>query len=287
MIEIGNNHFLLYDEYLAEILNAFNLIYLHKGKKADLEKFICRLMAETYYCKGSLRASLLMVHRYCNIANYTYEEFLTADLNNKAVLFAVIQQWFIIAHEIGHWFLKKTNSVNLIKNTKDSLLNLPLDDFSKRYYSNLKKIIKKNIIITEECYCDSFAIKIICDLFGDELTAEDICESIFLIFKHMFILSMIEFETNDKSLVTSLDMMKYTQIRLIHSKQLLPLSINQKNTVNLNDNLVKINNYYNEHTLNEITDFIKNLVKLNYTYKKIYDVSMFGDKIKVILENLI
>ena len=106
MVDINERHFLLYDEYLTETFQEMNLLFLRCGHHQDIEKYCCRMLADQLYSIGKYDAAIYLLQEYVDRKPYYKDESLEENLEEKAVRYAVIQQWMIIGHELVHWYIR-------------------------------------------------------------------------------------------------------------------------------------------------------------------------------------
>lgn len=193
MISINEKRFLLYDEYLTETFQEMNLLFLRCGHHEDIEKYCCRLLADQLYSIGRYDAAICLIWEYVDRKSYYKGESLEKSLEEKAVRYAVIQQWLIVGHELAHWYVEENERKNqILTKKKDFLLNI----FSYGKIVENKGIFKEQIRekddIAEECFCDSTAVMMVLDALGGSYQIEEISEAVFLTIEHMRILADME-----------------------------------------------------------------------------------------------
>lgn len=193
MITINGKQILLYDVYLTETFNGMNLMYLKGSGQQSMEKYCCRLVADQLFSMGRYDGSLYMICEYVNRKPYSEGESFEKSAEEKAIRYAVIQQWVIIGHELGHWFIRNNMRKEQMISDKKELLQ---EIFSHGKTADNKEVFRKQIQadddIAEECFCDGAAAMMVTDALKDHYSIEEICEAVFLTIEHVRILADIE-----------------------------------------------------------------------------------------------
>lgn len=193
LLKAGGQQYLLYDEYLTETLNALNLLYYRQAHAQDIEKYTCRLLADQFFAYGKYDAALYMIGEYAHRKTYAMDSKLDARLEGRAIGCAIIQQWFIIAHELGHWYIEGHDRQKQILSDKK---DFPMELFLHGKQDSVKELFRQQISekedISEECFCDSTAAMLVLDALKGRYQAEQITEACFLAMEHIRILAGIE-----------------------------------------------------------------------------------------------
>ena len=238
-------YYFVFNEYICEIFTQLNLIYLYDNPKTDIRKFICQIIAEELYSSSEYNAALYAILKGNSFIPYEYILHANKKKENIAKKYANIQQNFVIAHEIAHWYhsfsasdiLKKRNALIKLFNQSDDTNN----DFVS--------FIEKNDTIVEECVCDGTAIAIAVERFFGKYDAVKISEAILLGILHNLFLSKIKGCSNTFSPLFSFDFFTQSGIRYIHARNIL-------------DNVIEMD--YNSLTAKDISEHLHDIF-VNYT----------------------
>jgi len=276
------------DNYLTETLNALNLLYFHKASISDNKKYICKLVAEEFFCLGLTVNAMSTIKKYTSL-KYGFQGELDKETSRKAASYTALQQMFILLHEFSHLLFK----CNLISDSKfnwfkENLIIIMKENTSANE-AEIEKYISENKKIFEECYCDSFAVEVLFEIINDleeSYNFKDICESIALSIHQLHILERIKEAVKGREIDLSLQLIirqlflntfmsmqcfKHSKTDLFSSeafrKQVTSTEkdiMSQTDVFIINtiapytDNLISIANYYYNKVTNElILDVIK------------------------------
>ena len=183
---------LLYDKYLTGTLNVLNLLYFQDGCPEDVRKYCCRLMAESYFSLGRYEGALFMVSQYVERPGYHMHK--TGDeRDRRAAGCAAMQQFMVISHEIGHWFLQGRDDRKEILESQKKFLGeifqYGSDGIMKRKF---RQEIWDKDTIAEECFCDYVAVQVLLEMFLDSCPIHSIMEAAFLTSQHLEVLAAVE-----------------------------------------------------------------------------------------------
>jgi hypothetical protein len=220
---------LICDTYLMYLCGYLDTMYLsEKEVEGDVQKLINKMLAEECMMCKKDSAALYFALGYCSHGAYSIEDEI---LDESEVLSKMeqLQEWYIMAHEIGHWLFYKNTYQNseTAKKVKHGVKELicdyieqgrtrGLDGESYQEYLDIcvDEIYNEDFII-EECVCDTFAYSFVFKkAISQGYKLEDIIEAIFLLYLNLEVFSMVnltvsEFDTYDVETSIRLIFLKY------------------------------------------------------------------------------
>ena len=183
---------LLYDKYLTETLNILNLFYFHEGHPEDVKKYCCRLMAENYFSLGKYEGVLFMINQYVEHPGYHMHK-TEEERDQRASGCAAMQQFMVISHEIGHWFLQsREDKKEILESQKKFLEEIFLHGSNEIMTRKFRQEIWDKDTIAEECFCDYIAVQVLLEMFLDSYPVNNIMEAAFLTSQHLEVLAAVE-----------------------------------------------------------------------------------------------
>ena len=220
---------LLYDAYLIFLCGYLNTMYLsEKEVVGDVQRFISKVLAEECMIYKKDSAALYWALDYHSRNAYSIEEELL-DEGKALSQMEQVQEWYIMAHEIGHWMFYKSTyrDSEIAKKIKSGVKELICDYIGqskasvmdgKGYQEYLDacmdEIYNENFII-EECVCDTFAYSFVFKkAISQKYKLENIIEAILLLYLNLEVFSMVnltvsDFDTYDVETTIRLIFLKY------------------------------------------------------------------------------
>jgi len=155
MLIIDDTDVLIYDQYLGKAYNLFNKVYLQLKDPEVIKDFCRRYIAESFIVKGkSFECSIFLAlcdkEKSFQKLNRAYQE------KNANPKFIIIQETFIILHEIAHLILREYPRFKTFKSKEiNDFINKSISLHEKGYEIGLTE--KENLM--EEIVCDYIALK--------------------------------------------------------------------------------------------------------------------------------
>jgi len=181
--QLNDNHYIIYDYCLIEILSLYNNILNHKCRWSDIDKFFSKIFAEEFIKNQNYKMAFYFIDRFSK-NDYSFKS--TDEYTKRKVSY---QSYFLVAHEIGHIMLKNMNNcipeeyIQFISGAFTALAsreiqkrNISLKEYvqERNVFFPVKKIpntireyscflieCKKFYCFVEECYCDFTAYKLL------------------------------------------------------------------------------------------------------------------------------
>lgn len=207
--KMDRSSFLLFDTHLLDIFGEFTEAFLDDKNAAFLTRRLTyRLLAEALYTRSKLHSTLHFA--YCHRVAQGSIRF-SKERNKKMARFLLIQEAFMLCHEISHWCLFRCNEEEKQRQLvfKRSLWTQYLDDLieSRKRKADSNGIVMlgqmRDKILTddktvEECVCDTFAAIFLMEYFGgiNDYTKTDIAIGSFLAVQNLQLLVYLEDDTN-------------------------------------------------------------------------------------------
>lgn len=222
---------LIYDTYLMCLCGYLDTMYLSaKNISRDVQKFISKVLAEECMICKKDSAALYFALDYHSQDAYSIEEEL---LNESEVLSQMeqVQEWYIMAHETGHWLFYKSTyqDSEIAKKIKSGVKELICDyaassrkngldgELYQEYLDICMDEVYNEKFIIEECVCDTFAYSFVFKTaISQKYKLEDIIEAILLLYLNLEVFSMANLTVSD---LDTYDV--ETAIRLIFLKNYL------------------------------------------------------------------
>ena len=221
--------FLLFDTHLLEIFGEFTEAFLDDKNAAALTRRLTyRLLAEALYTRSKLHGALHFA--YCHRVTQAFTRF-SKERNKKKARFLLIQEAFMLCHEISHWCLFRCNEEEKKRQLvhKRTLWSKFLDELIelRKGKADLHGIVMlgqmRDKILTddkiiEECACDTFAAIFLMEYFGgiNDYTKTDIAIGSFLAVQNLQLLVYLEdaiSATKNKS--SSIDLSLQMKLRMV------------------------------------------------------------------------
>lgn len=196
--------YLLFDTHLLDFLGEFTEIYIEEKHYLKLtRKLTYRALAESFFVKGKFHEALYCAYNYISSGGHIHftkerNEFLTQSL--------LIQESFVLCHELSHWYLFRcnVNRDSLLKNKKElwiEYLNKLIkkrkeksDSDGVKLLSEMKEYIDVQGKIIEECTCDTFATVFLVNYMDgiNQYSKIDIIKTSFIAIQSLQLLSFVE-----------------------------------------------------------------------------------------------
>jgi hypothetical protein len=121
IVELHGRTYLVYDQYLGQTLNTLNRIFFNSTDRQDAEVYGLKLVGEYAHLQGrpDLAATLLGAHSKLREKHQTYREEIDGPAR---VLFTMVQECFITAHEYMHLFFSHHPSPSFFKAAREFLI---------------------------------------------------------------------------------------------------------------------------------------------------------------------
>ena len=259
--------YLLFDTHLLEILGEFTEAFL-SVHYADLlsHKLVFKLFAEDMYVSDKLHEALHFAYQYRASKSVVAlsQERLTVMARHL-----LIQEAFVLSHEICHWYFFRCNEVERNKHLeyKRDLWIQYLDILlEKRRHkgdvkgitmlSEMKQYVKVNDDIVEEVTCDTFAAIYLTEYYSgvEDYSKVDIAVSSFLCIQNMQLLSFIAHDlvNGTKKISTSDHLMFKITLRMIlfkHHIQVYFDNYEKEIVQQFNEEINRCKEIYNERVL--------------------------------------
>lgn len=196
--------YLLLDMHLLDFLGEFTEIYIEEKYYLKLTRRLTyRALAESFLVKGKFNEALYCAYHYIPSEGYIH---FTEERNKQITQSLLIQESFVLCHELSHWYLFRcnTNRESLIKNKKELWIDYlnkllerrkeKLDDDGVKLLSEMKEYINIQSKIIEECTCDTFsAVFLINYMDGiNQYKKIDIIKNSFIAIQNLQLLSFVE-----------------------------------------------------------------------------------------------
>lgn len=119
----NNEKYLIYDQYLGQAFNMLNRIHFNSDEPKDAEYYSFKLLAEEFQLAGNQEASLI-----CALIHITESPKYDSYKKDKDIAdrlsYTLLQETFVIAHEIGHYIFSKKKDTKIIDLYKSHLVDL-------------------------------------------------------------------------------------------------------------------------------------------------------------------
>lgn len=136
----NNEKHLIHDQYLGQVFNMLNRLHFNSNEPKDAQYYSFKLLAEEFQLAGNQEVSLV-----CALAFLKESPKYNSYKNNKnfedRLSYTLLQETFVIAHELGHYIFSSKNKSEIIDLYKEHLVDLIND---------------KNIDISEINFVDSY-----------------------------------------------------------------------------------------------------------------------------------
>lgn len=101
-VAFGDQEYIIYDQYIGQTLNMFNRIFYNSTDKFDSIVYAYKCFAEIFHYMGNIKMAALCAHAY--ILNRGEAKSFKKDVDiNKRIRTTLLQEKFILLHEIYHW----------------------------------------------------------------------------------------------------------------------------------------------------------------------------------------
>ncbi|MDO4416012.1 MAG: hypothetical protein Q4C20_13135 [Erysipelotrichaceae bacterium] len=228
--ECNNKFFLIFDDYLMDVIRQLNDIIINPFSANTIKNFFYRIVSEECFIQGKLSSALYFASLYLNNLDDVIKSYKNASPLQNSSTHLFIQQAFLIAHEIFHFYVNN-NPSQTVKNliAKEEFLR-DLYKESEKSYPNAAADIKNQIqnkTLVEECLCDSTGILQALDV-GQKIEEIDIVQAglaIGMSIMCQFSLSTIRKRIkNPESFENDLGLFNF---RLMHLKAITALHIDE------------------------------------------------------------
>jgi len=226
--------FLVFDMYLMEIMRSINRIILEGCSFAALDNFFNKIISEECFVQDYFSAAINFSSNYMNALGVERSDFQQKE-QSIAYDYSFIQQAFLIAHEIFHFYVgnnpdEKTKSLM----GKEHFLQYIYQYTNKSdstAAASMKSIIGNKKMI-EECLCDSTAIIHITDI-GKKLGTMDIVDSCLaaaLAVMCQFTLSIVQKTVKNSGDYSYEDDLNKLNFRIVHLKEFCSYYISEEDS---------------------------------------------------------
>lgn len=196
--------YLLFDIHLLDFLGEFTEIYIEEKHYLKLtRKLTYRALAESFYVKGKFHEALYCAYNYISSDGYIH---FTKERNKFLTQSLLIQESFVLCHELSHWYLFRcnVNRDSLIENKKElwiEYLNKYIEKRKEKSDSNGVELLSEMIEyiniqskIIEECTCDTFATVFLVNYMDgiNQYNKIDIIKNSFIAIQSLQLLSFVE-----------------------------------------------------------------------------------------------
>lgn len=129
-LSFEDDEYIIYDQYLGQTFNMLNRIYFNSSDKYDMVTYAYKILAEIYHSSAEEEISQI-----CYIAYYqNSDEHKTYKKDKNLYLrlqYTYYQEFFVIMHEVAHWYLSKLDKAAFINEKRSWMLD---------YFSNIENI---------------------------------------------------------------------------------------------------------------------------------------------------
>lgn len=153
--------YLVFDHYLLEYMHLLNQFVIEKDKSLQVEALFYKIMSEECFSRHKMGATIHFAGEYMNNIDYVIQDYMEERAADHIPSYLFVQQAFLIAHEIFHFFIHKNpnydrEGIQSKKRFLNRIYNYVLDK-----NADTAAMIKKAVDETdmaEECLCDSTAM---------------------------------------------------------------------------------------------------------------------------------
>ncbi len=232
IIESDKQYFLVFDHYLMEIMHLFNKLILEDGHTDTLEPFFYKMVSEECYIENHISSAVKFAGKYMDRLDDVMEHYREENFIGKSADYLFVQQAFIIAHEIFHFYVHK-NPGQEIKGlvSKEQFLQ---KIYCYVYERNPKTAFLMSDIVrdkkmAEECLCDSTAVIQAVDAGNKigKLSAVESGIAIAVSLMNQYIISVIHDTVKFSGDMTYERIQNLFNFRLLHLKEFISLYIKE------------------------------------------------------------
>lgn len=271
-VESSDQFFLVFDHYLLEVMDLLNYAITDYVPANIIELFLFRIFSEECYLQNKIPAAVEFIGKYINGLEKIIEWY-KAKKSSRLSDILFIQQAFLIAHEVFHFYVHSNpiNRQTVIKSKKQFLERIQV-------YANDRDELAAHAMtgaindehMAEECLCDSTAVIQAIDV-GTKLEKLNIVEA--GIAASMAIFDQFTVSTIQDAVKFSGDILyervqNLLNFRLLHMKAFTSLYIKEYGAPNdLNSYQTQIELYHEQWMERVFSPLMKMLVENNELLK--------------------
>jgi len=197
MHESNNQSYLVFDTYFLENMYLLNRLLNGLGKDSLLESFMNKMLSEECYTNKKIHGAIKYAGEYMNTLPEVIKSIESERLSNTVSDYLFVQQAFMIAHEIFHYYMYKDSDIrDRGLNSKASFLKSIYDYCGMHFPENRDTMnpFENDSNLVLECLCDSTALIHAIDV-GTTIRRFDVAESAVaatVALMNQYIISMIQ-----------------------------------------------------------------------------------------------
>lgn len=107
IVECEGLFFLVFDHYLIECMHLLNQCILNENQLKSVELFFFKSASEECYVQCNLSSAVKFASKYMNRLDDVVSIYLTEEFSKSIPNYLFIQQAFLIAHEVFHFYVHK------------------------------------------------------------------------------------------------------------------------------------------------------------------------------------
>ena len=197
MHESNEQSYLVFDTYFLENMYLLDHLLDGRGEVELFGSFMNKILSEECYTNRKIHGAFKYAGEYLNTLPAAIKDIERERFSNEVSNYLFVQQAFIIAHEIFHFFLYKESAIrDRALNSKKSFFK-SIYDYSSEHFPNTKDIM--NLLVNDsnlvlECLCDSSALIHAIDV-GINIRKFDVADSAVaatVALMNQYIISMIQ-----------------------------------------------------------------------------------------------
>jgi hypothetical protein len=192
-LHLNGAYHIVFDQYLAQTLNQLTRITLLANNGLPGTRYVCKWLAEKSRISDRPYLSIFFATLYHVLGEQ--EDWPKHDLLEERKQIVILQEIFILAHEVGH-YLHSSNSPLALKYNEDvkymwdrEPASIISNNYIEQYLGNTNDLNK----YVEELACDTFALTITSGvshiLFSEPTIA---CTAVYLAHRHQRMLFGLE-----------------------------------------------------------------------------------------------
>lgn len=175
----GGQCYLVFNHYLLECMHVLNQFVCGKEFSKPLESFFYKIVSEECYNCNRILTAITFAGKYIEHIDEVIQQYLEAPFLEQIPDYLFVQQSFLIAHELFHFYLHRNpESYDKGLNSKTRYLK-SIYEYVNNKHTEVAGFIEKAIkspTMIEECLCDSTALIQAIDV-GIKIGKLDVVES--------------------------------------------------------------------------------------------------------------
>lgn len=228
-IEIDGKYYLIFDRYLIETMHLLNQCVLEEDQQKVVELLFYKLASEECYNQCKYSSAEVFAGKYLNM----FEDVIKLYSSKNAIPnYLFVQQAFLIAHEIFHFYIHNNPSDQIRGMLAKEAFLQRICDYTEKEDANaafyMADVIKdKNMV--EECLCDSTAVIQTMDVASktEKLSHLEAGIAMVVALMNQFTISVIQDTIKFSGDISYERIQNLYNFRLLHLKEIIFLYLKQ------------------------------------------------------------